>query len=84
MNLTLQLEMLTEEGTRSSKKKNKRTSSYLTEHYNLVCVDNCGKPVGDEHWRPVLHHVLHWTQDVLGAHKDKLFNHSVALDKSIP
>lgn len=34
-------------------------SSYLTEHYNLICVYDGGEPVSDEQRRPVLYHLLH-------------------------
>lgn len=45
--------------------------SYLTEHYNLICIYDCGKPMSDEQRRPVLYHLPHRTQDDLEAHKKK-------------
>lgn len=40
-------------------------SFHLAENDDLIGVYDSGKPVGDEHRRPILHHLLHGSQDVL-------------------
>lgn len=44
-------------------------SLYLAENDDLIGVYNGGQPVGDEHRRPLFHHLLHRSQDVLQQHK---------------
>lgn len=42
---------------------------HLAENDDLICIYDGGKPVGDEHRRPLFHHLLHGSQDVLQEHK---------------
>lgn len=56
-------------------------SLYLAENDDLIGVYDGGQPVGDEHRRPLFHHLLHRSQDVLQQHKfDSITDNSNSSD----